>query len=274
MHLQDPRSVAHRLGESTRTALFAGYLWEWFALLQRSFFSIFDAVYKFVRRQPPLETVRVPGEVLDEMLVTLLLAPLLSVDLDRQPVQELIATDAAPEFGFGVGSCPCSKGEANQVCRLAERRGDYVRLTNPVEVPRIGLPRRLAVTQKDFRTVICSRAPWSAHSGVLEAHAFLLALKWVARQAKKHDTKVPLLVDAKAAVGAVGKGHSFSRTLRTVVRTAASITMAANLLPRVAYIPSESNPADRPSRGKRNKPRNRWLHRVSKWKKPLYRTSH
>ena len=31
-------------------------------------------------------------------------------------------------------------------------------------------------------------------------------------------------------------------------------TLAANLLPSAVYIPSESNPADAPSRGKRNKP--------------------
>ena len=234
-------------------------VWEWFSLLQRGFFSIYDDVYGFVRREPPAKVVPIPDAAMNEMLVTLLLAPLLSVDLDRQPLQQLVATDAAPQYGFGVSVCSCSKYEAEQVCSLAERRGDYVRLTadpgDPVEAPRLGVPRRLAATMKDFKTVISSRAKWPAHSGVLEAHGYLLALKWVARRSAKHNSNVPLLVDAKVVVGAVTKGRSSARALRTILRSVAATSLAANLLPRAVYILSESNPADAPSRGVRNRPR-------------------
>ena len=234
-------------------------VWEWFALLQRGFFSIFDSVYSFVRREPATEITMVPETALNEMLVTLLLAPLLSADLDRQPLEQLVATDAAPQFGFGVSVCRCSRQEAVQVCSFAERRGDYVRLTacpdDPVEAPHLGVPRRLAVTQRDFTTVISSKAKWPAHPGVLEAHAYLLALKWVARHAAKHNCKVPLLVDAKVVVGATAKGRSSAKALRHVLRSVAAVSMAANLLPRAVYIPSESNPADAPSRGTRNRPK-------------------
>ncbi|CAE7542598.1 unnamed protein product [Symbiodinium natans] len=234
-------------------------VWEWFALLQRGFFSIYDGVYSFARKEPATELTRVPEAALNEMLVTLLLAPLLSVDLDRQPLQQLVATDAAPQFGFGVSVASCSRQEAVEICGFAERRGDYVRLTtspdDPVEVPRLGVPSRLSATEKDFKTVISSKAKWPAHSGVLEAHAYLLALRWVARHAAKHGSKVPLLVDAKVVVGAVTKGRSSAKALRHALRSVAAVSMAANLLPRAVYIPSESNPADAPSRGKRNKPR-------------------
>lgn len=233
-------------------------VWQWFFLLQRSFFSIFDAVYSFVQGEQPDRVVPVPPAVLNELLVTVALAPLLTASLDRQPVPKLVAADAAPEFGFGVSVCQYTGPEATEVCRLAERRGDFVRLTvdplDHTEVSRLGKPHRLRHTQRDFKTVICARAKWQAHSGVLEAHAYLLALKWASRCVSHHHCKVPFLIDAKVVIGAASKGRSSARALRTVLRAAAAVTLAADILPRLIYIPSESNPADKPSRGKRNFP--------------------
>lgn len=250
--------LLHRTHASPRAVHGLLGVWEWFALLQRGFFSIYDSVYQFVRKEPADCVFPVPGAVLNEMLVSALLAPLLSADLDRLVLPKLVATDAAPEFGFGVSACECNIREATQVCRLSERRGDYVRLTSHpgdvAEMPRLGVPRKLGCTQKDFVTIICSKAKWPAHSGVLEAHACLLALKWLARRAANHHHKIPLLVDAKVVIGAVAKGRSSSRALRTILRSVAAITMGANVLPRTVYIPSESNPADLPSRGRRNRP--------------------
>eukprot|EP00439_Symbiodinium_sp_Y106_P070151 s430_g12.t1 len=173
--------VLHR-GEASPRALHSLLgVWEWFSLLQRTFFSIFDDVYSFVRRVPEHSVEQLPDNVMNELLVTLLLAPLLAVSLDREPLQMLVATDAAPEYGFGMSTCSCDAKTAMEVCRLAERRGDYVRLApargDPTEVARLGSPHRLPQTQLDFKTVMSAKAKWTAHSGVLEAHAHLLALR-------------------------------------------------------------------------------------------------
>ncbi|CAE7867460.1 unnamed protein product, partial [Symbiodinium sp. KB8] len=161
--------LLHRTHASPRAVHGLLGVWEWFALLQRGFFSIYDSVYQFVRKEPADCVFPVPGAVLNEMLVSALLAPLLSADLDRLVLPKLVATDAAPEFGFGVSACECNIREATQVCRLSERRGDYVRLTSHpgdvAEMPRLGVPRKLGCTQKDFVTIICSKAKWPAHSG-------------------------------------------------------------------------------------------------------------
>ena len=253
--------VLHRGRASPRA--FHGLLgvWEWFVLLQRSFFSIFDDVYSFVRRVPEQGIEQVPENAMNEILVTLLLAPLLAVSLDREPLQMLVSTDAAPEYGFGVSACNCDFKTASEVCRLAERRGDYVRLVpdreDPAEVARLGSPHRLPHTQRAFKTVVSAKAKWTAHSGVLEAHAYLLALRWLARQSGKHHRKIPFLIDAKAVIGAAAKGRSSARALRTILRAAASLCLASDILPRLVYIPSESNPADKPSRGLRNRPSGR-----------------
>lgn len=245
-----------RIGHASPRAVHACLgVWQWFALMQRSFFSIFDSIYDFVQKEPADQLLKLPLAVSDELLLAVMLAPLLSARLDREPLRTMVATDASADFGFGVCACPCTKQEAANLCRLAERRGDYVRLTvdasDPVEVPRLGRPHRLRVKQSHFRTIISKRAKWQAHSGVLEAHAYLLALKWLARHPAKHHHRVPILVDAKAVVGAATKGRSSARALRTVLRSAAAYTMASDLLPRIVYIPSESNPADHPSRGRK-----------------------
>lgn len=78
-------------------------------MLQRGLFSIYDSAFAFVRRLPEEAAVDVPGNVANEMLMTLLLAPLLTVRLDRQPLETLVATDAVPEFGFGVSICECDR---------------------------------------------------------------------------------------------------------------------------------------------------------------------
>ena len=141
---------------------------------------------------------------------------------------------------------------------MAERRGDYVRLTpsfsDAPEVHRLGSTRRFPHAQLGFKTIISFKAKWLAHWGVLEAHGYLLGLKWLARHAAKHHHKVPFLVDAKTVIGAAAKDRSSARALRTVLRSCAAHCLACDILPSLVYIPSESNPADRPSRGYRNKP--------------------
>ena len=247
--------LLHNPNASPRGVLRLLGVWEWFVLLQRSMFSIYDAVYSFSRKTPEHQTAAVPDKVLNEFLTTLLLAPLLTAGLDRRPLSTLVATDACPEYGFGVCAAECSQLDAFQVCNMAERRGDFVRLTtsasDPVEVPRLGKPRRLPIKQQDFKTVVSCRARWPGHSGVLEMHGYMLGLKWAARHPRRHHRKIPFLVDAKAVVGAAAKGRSSVRSFLKILRSAAAYTLAADILPRIVYIPSESNPADAPSRGRK-----------------------
>lgn len=152
-------------------------------MIQRGTFSVYEQVYEFDRRTPEADVLAVPCVVRHELLVAAILAPLFSVRLDRRPaLDQLIATDAAPEFAFGVSLCRCTANETAEVCRLAERRGDYVRVTPDLgdlgEVSKIGKPRRLRHTVRVISTIVPKRAKWEAHSGAKEAHAHLLGLRW------------------------------------------------------------------------------------------------
>jgi len=228
---------------------------QWFCLLERWLFSVFHKSYEFARGEPADKERDVPANVVQEVSLFLALAPFLTLPLDRQVYPRILACDAAPEYGFGVAEVACGRAEAEKLCRLAEKRGDYVRPSadpaDPAEVPRAGTLHTLSMPQKCFRQVVGRRARWHAHSGSLEAHALLLAVRGLVRRAAAHRTRVPVLVDAKTVVCAAGKGRSSAPTIRHTIARIGAHVLAADLALRIVYVPSEANPADGPSRGRR-----------------------
>ena len=232
---------------------------QWFCLLQRGMFSIFDKVYAFAQREPSDSPNLLTNSVHDELFTMLALLPLLPAASDRQYLSELLACDAAPEFGFGVSALECGRKQVEKIGRLSERRGDYVRLlveeNDEPEKTRCGKPHRLAFKKSAFKTLISSKAKWQAHSGLLECHGVLLTVKWICRSRARHHRRAVILVDAKTALGSISKGRSSARALRRTLRSTAAHCLAADLLLRLVYIPSESNPADGPSRGRTRKRR-------------------
>ena len=150
---------------------------------------------------------------------------------------------------------------SREVCCLAERRGDYVKLFpkpgEPQQPDPLGTPHLLELKQEDFKGLI-SKAKFKAHSGLLEGHGSLLAVRCITRAWHKHHSRVPILIDAKAILGAAAKGRSSATALRALLRSIAAHTLGVDLLLRLVYVPSEHNPSDGASRGKRR----RDLHRV------------
>ena len=115
---------------------------------------------------------------------------------------------------------------------------------------RLGVPHVLPFYKWAFRTAIRAKAKWKVHSSILEAQALLLAVKWVLRTPRHFGRRVVILVDAKAVLGAASKGRTSSPAIRGILRRINSLLLASNCLLRLVHIPSEDNPADRPSRGK------------------------
>ena len=69
--------------------------------------------------------------------------------------------------------------------------------------------------------------------------------------ATRGDERIAMLIDAKAVLSAIAKGRTgFSAFRRTLASLNAHL-LAADILLRPVYIPSEDNPADAPSRGVR-----------------------
>ena len=106
------------------------------------------------------------------------------------------------------------------------------------------------VFKRVFHISICRHLGLDELPGLLEAHCVRLAVEWLARSPQKHSSRVVLLIDSKAILGAVCKGRTSARSIRTQIRHICAIALAADLSLYCIYIPSEHNPADAPSRGR------------------------
>ena len=186
----------------------------------------------------------------------MMLLPFVDADLTRPWSSIIVASDASPSFGFGVSVAPASPDDLRAFSRFAARRGAFARLERDgsypdeeAEKPRKGRACPLPISKAAFATVVSSRAVHASHAGALEAGGVRLALRWYLRSVARHGTRMVLLVDAQAVLGAVSKGRSSSASLRREIMRIAALQLVGGLLLKLVYVPSEVNPADAPSRG-------------------------
>ena len=225
--------------------------------MPRSFFSVFDEVYVFARLEPGKVIVEVPEAVITELIVFVLLSPLLVANLTRKFDPLLVATDASSSFGFGASACRLTADECEEFRSFSDKRGDYVRLErggcddDEQERPRVGLPRRLRIKKHHFTDLYSIKARVAEHAGVLEARGMLLLIRWWLRSVDRHSKRVLILVDAKSVLAATAKGRSGAPGFKQILRSVGAHVLAGDLLLYPLYVPSEDNPSDAPSRGKR-----------------------
>ncbi len=230
---------------------------QWFCLIARSAFAVFRHTYAFACRQPQDQPCQLPQAVGHELALLSALAPLITADSARDYIPLVLASDAAPEFGFGLATARASQEDLCGLGRLAERRGDYIRFAREGDPdaeqakPRIGVPHRMTLRRCDFRHVLSLRAKRQEHSGVLEMNGALILFKWLARAPKHHGKRALVLLDAKVILVGIQKGRSSSRVLGRLLQRIAAHLLGCNILPRLLYVPSEDMPADAPSRGLR-----------------------
>ncbi len=196
-----------------------------------------------------------PKAVLQELCLNVSLLALWTADLTRPWLPCLPATDASGSFGFGVCLAACPASVAREVAAHAGAYDHHVRLTleagDELERPRVGRELRLGLSQSSFRRLLSVKARKLEHSGGLEATGVVLGLRRLARKAAWHGHRGAFLVDAQAVRAALQKGRSSAGTLRHPVSQAAALLLACDWRLRFAYLPSESNPADAPSRGRK-----------------------
>ena len=96
----------------------------------------------------------------------------------------------------------------------------------------IGKPRQLRYTQRNSRLSSLNKPGGWRIQECWKPMLSCLHSIGSSGVPKKHRLKVPFLIDAKVVVGAITKGRSSARSLRTCLRSAAAHVMAANLLPR------------------------------------------
>ena len=220
--------------------------WIWAALVRRPVFAVLSAVYTFIERAD-WRCFELWPSVRRELRCLVGLAPLLFAALDASWWSQVVAVDAS-DWGLGV------KAAASSVEDLVSLVVDAGKIPNaPAE------PLRVVdfVADRQWTTIVGS--PWlfpelaaAEHIGVREARAFTTGIRWVLSHPSSIDRRIVMLSDSTNVVGAVSKGRSSSFQLLRCLRRISALLLAGGLRVSVVWVPTESNPADEPSRRPRS----------------------
>ena len=123
-------------------------------------------------------------------------------------------------------------------------------LLSHVRLMRSGDEHRLALSMDDFRPLFAIHASRITHAGEMEMEAVKLAVLRLTRSPHNHCHRGVILVDAQAVGFALRKGRRSVASFRFGVAAIVALSLAADIKIVYPYLPSESNPADFPSRGK------------------------
>ena len=131
----------------------------------------------------------------------------------------------------------------------AGHRGSDVRLETgllmrPSAWPRMGIEP----LQWIWRTIVASQWQRGAHINELECRAAYLALRWRARRVSNHGHRCLHLLDSAVTIGILSKRRSSAHVLNRVTRKFNVVEIASGIRMSFAFVRSERNPADRPSR--------------------------
>jgi hypothetical protein len=227
-------------------------LWVWPLLLHRPFLSLMGEVFDFCQQPLPLIPRLLPPGILRELQYLVSLGPLVEVDLHDEVATSVIAFDASTRGG-GVVYSPSIK-DVRPVAALRELDGWYTRATEtalqgpqaPASPPRF----LLDLAHGPWKTAIS--VPWrkkEQHINELEMTTGVMALRWASRSRFFRGKRVVFLTDSRVCLGAFAKGRSSSRRLLYHCRRIAALSFASGIRPLWAWIPTDINPADGPSRG-------------------------
>lgn len=228
---------------------------QWYDLLMRGKFSVYVSIYPFVADFDDPVPRRIPAQVLDELLLGLLLGIYWKIDLTRQFLPSVFASDASVEFGFGASYAKLDKELVRAMARVAEKQGDLVVLDgndSQSYSSRLGQPHKFGLPKSAFTHILSVKRKRLAHINILEGEAFVFLLRWILRARARHSARVVILVDSAVWLGAAAKGRS-STALNRLLRKVAALQMAGNLMLYLVLVPSAENPSDAPLRGTRFK---------------------
>ena len=118
----------------------------------------------------------------------------------------------------------------------------------------MGAPVDFPFSKESFTDVLSIRARHTSHSGAMGAHGLLLLIKWLLRSAGRLNSRTVVGIDAQVVMHAAIKGRTSAPTLARIFRSIAAHCLAGGLMLYPIYIPTEFNPSDALSRGKRRRP--------------------
>jgi hypothetical protein len=247
------RTFLCELTDTTRKILSAQYVsgewlervigrWMWVLLSNRSSLSIVQRAYRYIRyfgKRPGVlwQSVR------DELECLIALRPLLYQRLGRQFDTRVYCSDASLNGG-GFTYTNTSDALAMDLALIG---------TGALEDSDAGRRCRaqLAAFSADFQHIWGSSHGWrfpDREIARLEFSELRAAVRHYARRPGSTSSRLTLLCDNTAVVGAVNKGRSSTHYVNANCRRLAAYLLGGGIRLHVSYIPTDLNPADAPSR--------------------------
>lgn len=167
--------------------------------------------------------------------------------LFRQPLRHKVCPSILPQasgdLAFKLSNLVSIKGEDILLTSSASEQAKFHRL-------------RASVPSKLWNWKVITGWKWKHkgdHINVLELRAILASLRWRVEHKKQCHHRMIHLTDSLVCLHALTRGRSSSRKLRRTLCRINALLLASSNQVLWAYVHTDQNPADRPSR---------WSHRV------------
>lgn len=223
---------------------------------RRALMCLLQETFVWIETLDEKESKPLPIAVKEELLTAALCLPLAHSNI-RWEVSSRIGCSDASLKGGGRGATLTTPSIAQSLYRLAEHRGEHVRLDwaagalapasdmkqAPLEIEQLMLDHTWNETER-------VSFGHKQHINILESRMIYRELV-NAVQACDKPLRCVLLVDSRAAAGAWSKGRSSSRRLNKTIRRSLGWTLAGFKSIHLVWVRSAANPADYPSRFKR-----------------------
>lgn len=231
--------------------------WVYACLLRRPTLSVLASVYGVTRAEGYDRPHPLPAECLRELSLLLDLAPVMRCDISLPFSGRIYATDASLT-GSGVTYLDTATIPSSELALLKEtavRKGWQKSLVQ-VDLTGTSVSQELQVSEEftafferhKFRVAIASHWKYKGHINSLELEALLLATRHARRSSVTALTRVQFGLDSTVALGIASKGRSSSCDLNWVSRKLCAQFIFGGIQSSYFWIPTDSMPADEPSR--------------------------
>lgn len=210
--------------------------WTWAVMVRRCVLSVFCKVYRFIEVAGK-KTFEIWPSVARELRTAIGLAPLLFASLASPWFPKAIATDAS-DTGMGVVATPATVSELQEMSRARP----------PADNGPVDRSLHACLQGKRWADIVVSGWRYHEHINVLELRALDTAVRWCASFPRSIGCRLMMWCDSLVVVYACRKGRSSTWRLIRKLRTLSATLLATGMTPHVAWIPTEVNPADEPSR--------------------------
>ena len=231
---------------------------------RRRALCLLQEVYRLQRVCSPSGLVQTTCALKRELVTLCALAPLICTDLRAETSGYLVASDASDDLG-AIVSARVSYPLARELRRHTPVKGLWSKLLSPSEAllrSHRQLPAERELPGESYRShplwtqlarslrfkkVAVFRRRRSEHINIKELESYLAAEEALGTSVWESSRTISLL-DSQVCVGALLKGRSSSFSLNSRTRASLPCLLFFNLHPRYAYVASEDNAADDPTR--------------------------